>query len=568
VIRLRSSLAAGVCLLALTVSADAWAQVNVAATTGASDPGRIEKRFEQPRKPQSVIEGQPAEVEQQLPPEQSDKIRFVLNGVSFEGNSVFSTADLAALPADKLGKEVSLTEIYKVADEITAKYRNAGYILSKAIVPPQRISGGHVTIKVVEGFVHEVLIEGEANGRAALFHEWGERIKESKPLDNKVLERYSLLANDLPGVKAKAVLRPSKTTPGASDVVFVIEHKYIDLSASFDNRGTKTSGPREYTLGAGINSILGLYEKTSVSWINTTDPRELRYLAIQHDEILDSEGTKLTLSGNRSRGEPGETLRALEERTRNLTLSATLSHPFIRTRGENFSLSTGFTSRDSRSDQLGQLSSNDHTRAFKVGGSYDFSDSWDGVNLIAVDLYRGIEGLGATRNDYASKTRARGRSDFTKMTLDASRTQQLPNNFAVVASMTGQWSATALLSAEEFGYGGSQYGRAYDSSEITGDSGVAGKIELQYTNQIEDIGLKYYQPFAFYDAGLTHDRDPINTNAVRTGTSAGIGVRFSVTDYFSGSLELDKPLTRPVSANLPGGKGKEPRVFFSISARY
>ncbi|WP_148207495.1 ShlB/FhaC/HecB family hemolysin secretion/activation protein [Paramagnetospirillum magneticum] len=549
----------------LAIAPSAMAQANFSA---GDDPGRIEKRFEQPRKPQSVIEPQAPEVDEQLPPEESDKIIFTLNDVAIEGATVFPVSDLSNFHADKVGKEVSLTEIYKLADEITAKYRNAGYILSKAIVPPQRIADGNIALRVVEGHVNEVLIEGEANGRAALFHEWGERIKESKPLDNKVLERYSLLANDLPGVKAKAVLRPSETVPGASDVVFIVEHKYVDMSATFDNRGTKTSGPQEYTLGAGLNSVLGLHEKTSVNWINTTDKRELRYLSIQHDEVLNSEGTKLTLSGNRSRGEPGESLRDLEQRSRNVTLSAALTHPFIRTRAENFSLSAGFTSRDSRSEQLGQLSSSDHTRAFKIGGSYDFSDSLDGVNLFAIDLYRGIDGLGATRYEYGLKSRARGRADFTKLTLDASRTQQLPNQFALIIGMTGQWSANALLTSEEFGYGGSQYGRAYDSSEITGDNGVAGKLELQYTNQVEDIGLKYYQPFIFYDAGLTHDRDPVNTNAVRTGTSAGIGIRFGLTDYFSGSLEIDKPLTRPVSANLPGGKGKEPRLFFSISARY
>jgi len=560
----RIALTAGLCIVAATA---AHAQ-SVANLSPGADPGRIEKRFEQPRLPQSVPEPQAPEIDQQMPPEQSDKIRFTLNSVGIEGATVFSVAELSAFHADKLGKEISLTELYAVADEITAKYRNAGFILSKAIVPPQRISGGNVTIRVVEGFVNEVLIEGEANGRAALFHEWGERIKESKPLDNKVLERYSLLANDLPGVKAKAVLRPSKTTPGASDVVFVIEHKYLDLSASFDNRGTKTSGPREYTLGAGLNSILGLYEKTSVSWINTTEQSELRYLAIQHDEVLNSEGTKFTLSGNRSRGEPGETLRDLDQRSRNVTLSASLSHPFIRTRGENFSLSGGITSRDSKSEQLGQISSNDHTRSIKLGGSYDFSDSWDGVNLFALDLYQGFEALGATRNDFGAKSRARGRSDFTKVTLDISRTQQLGGNFALVAAATGQYAATSLLSSEEFGYGGSQYGRAYDSSEITGDNGAAAKLELQYTDQKEDWGLKYYQPFAFYDFGITHDRDPVNTEATRTGASAGVGLRFGLTDYFSGSVEYDVPLTRPVSANEPGGKGKDHRIFFSISARY
>ncbi len=77
----RFLLAAGVCLGAMS-AADAWAQVNVAATTGATDPGRIEKRFEQPRKPQSVIEGQAPEIDEQMPPEQSDcGFRFIRPGI-------------------------------------------------------------------------------------------------------------------------------------------------------------------------------------------------------------------------------------------------------------------------------------------------------------------------------------------------------------------------------------------------------------------------------------------------------------------------------------------------------
>lgn len=34
----------------------------------------------------------------------------------------------------------------------------------------------------------------------------------------------------------------------------------------------------------------------------------------------------------------------------------------------------------------------------------------------------------------------------------------------------------SLLSPKQFGVGGSQFGRGYDPSEITGDSGVAGKV--------------------------------------------------------------------------------------------
>jgi hemolysin activation/secretion protein len=557
----RIALGAGLCLVAATA---APAQT----LAPGADPGRIEKRFEQPRLPQSVPEPLAPEIDRQLPPEQSDKIRFVLTGIDIDGATVFTAEQLSAPHAGLIGREVSLTDIYRLADEITAKYRNDGYILSKAIVPPQRISQGKASIRIVEGYINEVLVEGEANGRADLFREMGEQIKQSRPLNNDVLERYALLANDLPGVKARAVLRPSQSVPGASDVVFVVEHKYIDLTASFDNRGTKTSGPREYTLGAGINSILGLYEKTTVNWVNTTEEKELRYLSVQHDEVLTAEGTKLTLSGNRSRGEPGESLRDLELRSRNVTLSASLSHPIIRTRAENLSLSGGITSRDSLSEQLGQTSYSDHTRSLRLGGSYDFSDGWDGVTLFALDLYQGVEGLGATRNESDFKSRARGRADFTKVTLDVSRTQQLGGGFSVLGALTGQYAATALLSAEEFGYGGAQFGRAYDSSEITGDNGAAAKLELQYTDQVEDVGLTFYQPFVFYDFGITHDRDPINQEATRTGASAGVGLRFGLTDYLNGSVEFDLPLTRQVSANQDTGRGKDPRLFFTITARY
>ncbi|CAA7623896.1 Hemolysin activation/secretion protein [Candidatus Terasakiella magnetica] len=535
---------------------------------GANEPGRVEKRFQLPPTPKSVIEPVVPEGEEQVPPDQADAIRFTLSEVKLTGATVFAKADLAPLWAEFMGKEISLTQVYKVAEAITAKYRNAGYILSRAIVPPQRIKTGIVEIKIVEGFVGEVLIEGDAKGRAKLFQRWGQRIKASRPLNVAVLERYSLLANDLPGAKVRVVLRPSKTVQGASDVVFIIEHKYFEGFASLDNRGTRTSGPFEYTLGASVNSALGLYEKVSLIWLNTTDPNELRYLSFQYDEVLTPEGLRLTVTANHSEGEPGGTLQPLAVRTRNNTFGVGWTKPLIRRRHKNLSVSTGLTWRDSISEQLGTLSSDDRIRSVRIGGSFDYSDAWQGVNLVAMDLHKGLDILGATEFDSRTKSRNHGRADFTKVTADLSRTQKLPQNFSLTAGITGQYATTALLASEEFGFGGSQFGRAYDSSEITGDSGIAAKLELQYTGQLEDMGMKYYQPFVFYDLGLTHDRDPINQAATRTGASMGLGARFGVTDYTNGSLEFDLPLTRPVASEQASGKGKNTRMFFSLTARY
>lgn len=46
--------------------------------------------------------------------------------------------------------------------------------------------------------------------------------------------------------------------------------------------------------------------------------------------------------------------------------------------------------------------------------------------------------------------------------------------------------------------------------------------------------------------------------------SAGVGVRFAITDWLSGSLEAGKPLTRRVDAE----EDKEWRGFFSFRAEW
>jgi hemolysin activation/secretion protein len=125
-----------------------WAQTNLPA---GEQPGRIEKRFEPPRLPQSVIEPTIPETPEPLPPEQADRIRFTLTGVTVEGARVYSEAEFLPLYQDLLGKDVTLSDIYKVADGITAKYHDTGHPRTRAVLPPQHISSGIVRIRVVEG---------------------------------------------------------------------------------------------------------------------------------------------------------------------------------------------------------------------------------------------------------------------------------------------------------------------------------------------------------------------------------------------------------------------------------
>ena len=60
-----------------------------------------------------------------------------------------------------------------------------------------------------------------------------------------------------------------------------------------------------------------------------------------------------------------------------------------------------------------------------------------------------------------------------------------------MAALSGQWASGPLYSSEEFGYGGKNFGRAYDQSELTGDHGVAASVEVDYA------GWSAGRPMAF-----------------------------------------------------------------------
>src|SRR5690606_11629727 len=103
------------------------------------------------------------------------------------------------------------------------------------------------------------------------------KIEGLRPLNVKTLERYILLANDLPGITARAVLRPSATAVGAADVVVTVSQKKFEGSLGLDNRGTRFLGRHQVQTTLVGNSLLGLNERTTFRNITTTDPDELVY---------------------------------------------------------------------------------------------------------------------------------------------------------------------------------------------------------------------------------------------------------------------------------------------------
>ncbi len=521
------------------------------------DPGRIEQRFEEPRKPLSQPDAIIPERVEPLPHADADAIRFFLRSIVIEGVTVFDEKELEPYYTDMLDSEVSLADLERLAERLTVHYRNAGYILARVVVPAQTVDDGVVRLIVVEGYIDQVSIEGDLRGREQLFSRWSERLRASRPLHNRVLERYVLLANDLPGARVVARVRPSKDVPGAADLVLQVEHSYWRAAVGTDNRGTKDSGPWTVNVSGSLNSALGLYERTSLTWVQATDFDELTYLALRQEHVLNSEGTRLTLGTNQIWSEPSGLLGQLGYRTRGETYLLTLSHPLLRSRTRNLSVHGGFVARDSYRNSDFFEANEDRTRVFTLGGTYDWADTLGGVSIVDFALHKGVDALGAHRDAASVAQRSDGVVDFTKLTFSAARTQSLPSNFSLMFMVAAQYAFDSLLASEEFGYGGVQFGRGYDSSAITGDHGLAGLLELRYDWRFENALVQILQPYTFFDAGQTWDRN----RADESGSSTGLGVR-----AYAHGLEADLQMACPLS-RVSTERSLDPRVFFMLRYR-
>lgn len=535
-----------------------------------AEPGRIEQRFQTPPAPQTAPEIQIPGPEAPLPSAEAAKIHFQLSGVVIDGATIYKNADFVALYRSLLGKDVTLAQIFELRDAITAKYRQAGFVLSQAILPPQKITGGIVHIRVIEGYIDHVEIQGNAHDARGLIKEMGDKITQSRPLNVRILERYVLLIGDIPGVAVRTVIRPSDKTPGTADLIVIIDHASISGSAQIDNRGSLAIGPEEGQVTVNFNSLLGLDEQTSLLLATTGQPKELQYGQLTNSWILDAEGMRFDVSGNYSDTKPSGSIAPLDAIGHTTAIHSDFDYSLIRSRSENLHLDGGFTYLNTTTDLLGAKFSEDRVRYLSVSATYDVADTLLGgahpaSNIADAELSQGLDVLDASKTGSLGLSRANGHSDFTRFYAEATRIQSLTDRASLALSIAGQFAGSPLLTSVQFGLGGSRFGRGYEPSELTGDEGIAGSVEGRYDLPLNGTLIDRPQLYAFYDVGQVWNIDALpGTFPQASLASVGGGIRFDLLNHFSIAFELAKPLTRQIASR----GNKDIRPLFNISTGF
>lgn len=532
------------------------------------DPSQLEDQFDDKRLPPRGTTVLVPGAADDLTPSESD-IRFTLKKVNIVGSTVFDDVDFLTFYEGYLNQEISIAQAFQVAGEMTAFYRNNGYILSQVVVPVQSIVDGNLTLTVVEGFIDQVLIESDLPSGEDFVLAMAKKIKASHPLNSGDLERYILLINDIPGIKARAVLHASDTQ-GAANLSIVVEQDQLTPFFSVDNRGSKFNGPVQGQIRAEVNSLLGAATKTGFRVIGTLEDSEFRLLELRHQRFFGSEGTNVSVSLRDTVSKPGDSLQPLEIESKSNSALITLSKPVLRSRAKNLFLRSSLDIRNTRTDVLSAPFTEDKVRVARLAVQFDFIDRLDGINLVDVELSHGLDILGSSetgdsQNSNRDISRADAENRFYKVNGSFQRLQKLAPGVSLLFGVSGQYTQDGLFASEEMALGGSTYGRAFDPAELTGERGVAVRAELRYDGTLESDFINRYQTFLYTDYGTIWDRQTDGNYLSSSLGSAGGGIRLNLSERYTAYLELVVP-TDSTSEHKEKW-GNSPRGFFGINAK-
>lgn len=512
----------------------------------SEQPGRLQDRFIDLPAPQSLPAGPRVSLPSTVPPPGADRIALVVVDVRIVGATVYSSADFADLTNEILGQTVTVAAIYQIAQQITSMYGNDGYVLSRAVVPPQDLdpNGGVVTIQVIEGYVDRVAWPDSLDRYRDFFSDYTANITGERPANIRTIMRYLLLAGDLPGIDVSSRFEASADNEAASTLIVETDFQRLDAEAWIDNRGTEARGPWQFLASATANNTFGWHEALTATFAGAFEIEELQYAAVAYRQVLTSEGLTFNADVSYSWGEPGTAeLEVLEFSSESLNANAGLSYPVIRNRDRNLTLSGLFFLSESKGDILATTNSDDRLLGLRFAAAFDTADSWNGITQLLATFSQGIDGLGSTSNDNPNASRENGRVDFTKIDAIVIRDQPLKNNFSLRFAAGGQYAFMPLLASEECGYGGRLFGRAFDPSEITGDSCVFVSGELRF-DLPETAMFSLAQLYSYVDYGTVHRIDPsAGTPKNQDGASAGFGLRLGLGGRLNADISAAKPLT-------------------------
>lgn len=482
---------------------------------------------------------------------------FVAQRLNVAGAQVYAASDLQKTAGFEPGREISLRQLHEMAEKITQRYRQDGYLVARAYVPTQEIQDGTVTIAVLEGRYGQVALNNTSSLDRTVASQLLQGLESGDPIEREPLQERLLRLSDVPGVDVRSVLVPGASV-GLSDLIVQVKPGApVSGSVDIDNAGNRYTG--EHRLGGTLhwNNPTGRGDVLSLRAL--TSGSGLQYGRVSYQTQVGM--IRAGLAYSELRYALGREFQALGANGRARTASLFGSYPWVRSHQRNWTLGVSLDAKDfeDRLDVL-PLRTDKTAQVATASLTGDHRDSWWGGGLSHFSLAWST-GRVAIRSPIANALDAQTAQtdgNYNKLVFGASRLQVLTESVALLAAFNGQVASRNLDVSEKMMLGGMHSVRAYPEGEAFADEGVMLTLEArkQITVPVSVTGQIHLA--AFVDAGalkLNHSPWAEGDN-FRHLSGAGVGVYWTHARDFSIKAVYARKLGREDAVSAPDKTGR------------
>lgn len=183
-----------------------------------------------------------------------------------------------AEPSNKL----TLQQLQEIAARVAQYYQERGFILVRAVIPPQTIQKGQVHIRILEGILGNVTLEKNRDySREQMLRPFRDLL--GQPVTKMAIEEAMLLLNDYPGLETFSVFRPG-LHPGETDLlVSVLTEEASNTNVHMDNYGSEFTGEYRARLDIQWHNPSNSIDKLRASYSKTYDPSNGSYASLHYE---------------------------------------------------------------------------------------------------------------------------------------------------------------------------------------------------------------------------------------------------------------------------------------------
>ncbi len=458
--------------------------------------------------------------------------KFDIKRYEVIGRWLLLNEEVERIVAPYVGPQRDFGDIQRALEALERAYRERGYSVVQVILPEQDITKGVVQLRVVQGRVGKVVIEGNKHFDNANVRRSLPSVKEGETPNSRAIARNLQLLGEHPTKQTNVLLRSGAAQDEIDVNVKVSDEKPWRVILSLDNTGTAETGYLRAGLGYQHTNLFNRDHTLNAQYITSpTDLNKVSIYGLGYRIPYYGLNSALDLIAGYSDVSSG-TVQGLFNVSGSGTIFGARWNYYLPKWGElEQKLAAGIDYRAFKNEVLlGGVSLVPDITVRPVSLTYSgvlrgAASELSFYGAASANLAGGNDGDSAA----FALSRAGANASYTIFRYGANYVRAFGKEWQARVALNGQYSTDALVTGEQFGLGGPDSVRGYLLREVANDTGHAAQFEVYTPNLASRMGLNdNYRAklLGFYDFGSVERNHALPGE--QTGkfiASAGVGLR-------------------------------------------